>query len=106
RRQALLSFGNVTTSHERFYESRRLVWLDDLRRDLAYGVRSLRANPGFAVIAILTLALGIGATTAIYSVVDSILFQPLPFPDSDRLVNVIENFTGSGGFSGRVFQRG
>ncbi len=55
-------------------------------------MRSLARSRGFTIAAILTLALGIGATTAIYSVVDTILLQPLPFPDSDRLVRVIENF--------------
>jgi putative ABC transport system permease protein len=94
----------VTTSQERFYESRRLIWFDDLRRDLTYGVRSLRKSSGFAVVAILTLALGIGATTAIYSVVDTILLEPLPFANSDRLVRVFENEVG--GLTNRVFQRG
>ena len=63
-----------------------------LGQDLRYAIRTLRTAPTFSMIAILTLALGIGATTAIYSVVDTILLQPLPFPDSDRLVRVIENF--------------
>src|SRR5687767_9980763 len=63
-----------------------------LGQDLRYAIRTLRTAPTFSMIAILTLALGIGATTAIYSVVDTILLQPLPFPDSDRLVRVVENF--------------
>jgi putative ABC transport system permease protein len=62
-------------------------WIQDAR----YAVRSLRRSPGFATVAVVTLALGIGATTAIYSVVDTILLQPLPFPDSGRLVRVVEN---------------
>src|SRR5438094_9591861 len=66
-------------------------WLRDLGQDARYAVRTLRASRSFAVVAILTLALGIGATTAIYSVVDTILLQPLPFPDSDRLVRIVEN---------------
>src|SRR5580765_2266849 len=66
-------------------------WLDDAGQDVRYAIRSLRRSPGFAVIAIVTLALGIGATTAIYSVVDTILLQPLPFVDGDRLVRVVEN---------------
>ena len=102
--KALRSFGNLTTAQERFYESRRLVWFADLRRDLNYAVRSLRKSPGFAATAIVTLALGIGATTAIYSVVDTILLQPLPFAHSDRLVRVVENEVV--GLSGRVSQRG
>jgi putative ABC transport system permease protein len=66
-------------------------WLGDVEQDVRYAIRTLRKSPGFATVAVLTLALGIGATTAIYSVVDTILLQPLPFPDSDRLVRVIEN---------------
>ena len=66
--------------------------LADVRQDVRYALRTLRRSPGFAIVAVLTLALGIGATTAIYSVVDTILLQPLPFPDSDRLVRVVENF--------------
>lgn len=67
-------------------------WLGDTKQDVRYAIRTLRKSPGFALVAILTLGLGIGATTAIYSVVDTILLQPLPFPDSDRLVRIVENF--------------
>ena len=102
--QAVRSFGNLTASQERFYESRRLLWVDDLRRDFSYAMRAIRKSPGFAATAVLTLALGIGATTAIYSVVDTILLEPLPFANSDRLVRVVENEVR--GLSGRVFQRG
>src|SRR5207302_8112502 len=69
----------------------RLRWLEDLDQDVRYAIRALRKSPSLASVAILTLALGIGATTAIYSVVDTILLQPLPFADSDRLVRVVEN---------------
>ena len=55
---------------------------------MRYAVRRLRATPGFTTIAVLTLALGIGATTAIWSAVDSILFRPLPYPDADRIATV------------------
>src|SRR5687767_3449160 len=58
--KALRSFGNLTVARERFYEGRRLVWLEDLKRDLRLTCRSLMKNPGFAATAILTLALGIG----------------------------------------------
>ena len=67
------------------------IWPGQVEQDVRYAIRTLRRSPGFAVVAVLTLALGIGATTAIYSVVDTILLQPLPFPDSDRLVRVVEN---------------
>jgi putative ABC transport system permease protein len=66
-------------------------WFTDAGQDARYAVRSLRKSPGFTAVAVFTLALGIGATTAIYSVVDTILLQPLPFTDSGRLVRVVEN---------------
>ena len=79
-------------------------WLT-VEQDVRYAVRTLRRAPGFAITAVLTLALGIGATTAIYSVVDTILLQPLPFADADRLVHIAENVPSS--VSGRPpFQRG
>lgn len=86
RTAARRAFGNVTAARERFYESRRIGWLDGLRRDTSYAVRTLRRNPGFAAAAVLTLALGIGANTAVFSAIDAILLRPLPFPAADRLV--------------------
>src|SRR5262245_54818397 len=58
--------------------------------DVSYAIRTLRRSPGFTAVAVLTLALGVGATTAIYSVVDTILLQPLPFTGGDRLVRIVE----------------
>jgi putative ABC transport system permease protein len=71
--------------------------LDTLRQDVRFGVRQLARNPVFTAVAVLTLALGIGANTAIFSVVDGILFRPLPFPEPDELVNVWTDVTERGG---------
>ena len=69
-------------------------WRDALRQDLRDAVRTLRNQPGFAAAAILTLALGIGATTAIFSVVNGVLIKPLPYPDSDALVRIVHSIGG------------
>ncbi|AHG88188.1 permease [Gemmatirosa kalamazoonensis] len=75
-------------SRERVERARRVEWWDALRRDLAVGVRGLRANPGFALVVALTLAVGIGATTAVYSVAYGVLLRPLPYRDPDALVRL------------------
>jgi putative ABC transport system permease protein len=79
-------FGNVASIQEQAREERRWVWLEQGAQDLRYSVRQLRRAPGFAVTAISTLALGIGATTAIFSLVNGVMLKPLNFSDPERLV--------------------
>src|SRR5262249_41578201 len=71
-------------------------------RDLKFAVRQLLKNPGFTGVAVLTLALSIGANTAIFSFVNAILLRPLPFKDADRLVTIYENYTANGWFKNAV----
>jgi hypothetical protein len=79
------AFGNVTAAHERFHESRRILWLDDLLHDLRYVLRGMGHNPGFTLAAVLTLALGMGANTAIFSLIDVVLLRSLPVRDPGGL---------------------
>ncbi len=85
------ALGGIDQTKERHRDARSFMWLEDLRRDVPYALRGLRRAPGFTVAAIVTLALGIGATTTVFSVVNAVLLQPLPYKDSDRLVRVVEN---------------
>src|SRR6266704_5184743 len=78
RSAAYRLFGNVTASQERFYESKRSVFWDSMKQDLKYAFRMFGRQPRFVLIVILTLALGIGSTTAILSLLDTVLLRPLP----------------------------
>jgi len=91
RREALMKLGGVTQTREIYRDRRSLPFLETLFADARFGIRMLRKNPGFAAVAILTLALGIGANTAVFSIVNGVLLHPLPFAHADRLVMVGEH---------------
>src|SRR5262245_47688768 len=96
RSTACRRFGNVATAQERFYESQRAaLWLDDFGRDLRHALRSLWRTPVFTVVALLTLAMGIGANTAIFSIVNAVVLQPLPYPKPAQLMHLVTQYPGT-----------
>src|SRR5690348_13551107 len=88
-RAARREFGNVGLVKEATRDLWGWAWLRDVAEDARYGLRMLLKNPGFAIVAILSLALGIGATTAVFSVVYGVLVNPYPYANSDRMVHLV-----------------
>jgi putative ABC transport system permease protein len=86
RREALCKFGNVSRIREDTYAVWHVLWLEQLLQDIRYAARTFRRNPGFAAVIFFTLALAIGMNTAVFSVVEAVLFRPLPYPSAARLV--------------------
>ncbi|HYU46175.1 MAG TPA: ABC transporter permease [Terriglobales bacterium] len=92
RRSALRKMGGITQFQEESRDMRRVNYIDDLLRDVRYAARNLRRSPGFATLVVLIMALGIGANTAVFSVVNAVLLKPLSYQDPDRIVTLSDSW--------------
>src|SRR5271156_4170488 len=99
RRQAHVRFGNPRTTRERMWRDRSLSWLEDGWRDMRFALRGLAKTPGFTLIAILVIAVGIGVNTAVFSVINNVFLKPLTYPDPQSLVE-LRNTSAQGSFPG------
>src|SRR5580704_17473484 len=88
--EARRAFGSLLRQREASRDIRRIPWRGDVPMDIRHALGQLARSPGFTAVVVITLALGIGATTAIFSVVDAVLLRPLPYPGSERFVNIFE----------------
>jgi putative ABC transport system permease protein len=86
RRQAFIALGGLDQTKEAYRETRAIRWLEEFIKDLRFGARMMKQNPGLAAMIVIVLALGIGANTAFFSILNTLFFRPLPYPDSERLV--------------------
>ena len=103
-RKAVVRLGAVPQTMEALRDQRGLPWLEDLARDARYGLRTLRRTPMFATVVLVTLAIGIGANTAVFSVVNSVLLKPLAYPSPEELVAVWHTAPGAPGAVERLWR--
>lgn len=101
RLAARRTLGSTAHAQDLHRDARTFAWIDDALRDATYGLRSLRRTPAFTAIAVITLALGIGANSAIFSVLSAVLLRPLPYPAADRLVQISSPATDRSASPGR-----
>lgn len=94
RRRALIAFGGVERHRESMRDTWRFIWLEDLAADVRFALRWLARSPGFALVAVLTIGLGVGATTALFSVTNALLLRPLPVAEPEGLFSIQEERTG------------
>jgi predicted permease len=91
RRRALVALGGIAQTQELHRDLRSIAWIDDIREDVRYAFRAARRSPGFALTALAVIALGIGATTAAFTILDFVLLRPLPFPEPQNLVRIFQS---------------